>query len=33
MKTSTRILLRVALTLVAYVLLTDPWPLNRKNYE
>jgi len=32
-KTSTRFLLRVALTLVAYVLLTDPWPLNRKEYE
>jgi len=33
MKTSTRILLRVAITIVAYVLLVDPWPLNRKEYE
>ena len=31
MKKSTRILLRVAVTIVAYILFTDPWPLNKKN--
>jgi hypothetical protein len=33
MRRSTRFLLRVAITIVAYVLLTDPWPLNKKEYE
>gem|GEM_PF-5256141 len=31
MKKSTRILLRVAITIVAYILFTDPWPLNKTN--
>ena len=31
MKTSTRFMLRVAVTIVAWVLLVDPWPLKSDN--
>lgn len=31
MKKSTKILLRVVVTIVAYILFTDPWPLNKTN--
>ena len=30
MKKSTRIMLRVAVTIIAWVLLVDPWPLKDK---
>lgn len=33
MRRSTRFLLRVAITIVTYVILVDPWPLNKKEYE
>ena len=34
MKKSTRILLRVVVMIVAYILFIDPWPLNKKdNHE
>ncbi len=34
MEKSTKIMLRVAVTIIAWVLLVDPWPLKNKNdYE
>ena len=34
MKKSTRIMLRVAVTIITWMLLVDPWPLKDKNdYE